>query len=89
MLTKLSGSNAQHILVYSHGQFIRAAAWLIKHGSHARSHGRMREFRALDVREPFRNCWSYQFVFGDDGWTVDCQMDSFGREKFVDGFCTS
>ena len=33
MLSKLANSNAQNILVYSHGQFIRAAAWLIKHGA--------------------------------------------------------
>ncbi len=70
MLSKLAGSNAQNILVFSHGQFIRSAAWLIKHGSHARSYEHMREFRAFDVREPFKNCSSYQLVFGDSGWTI-------------------
>jgi broad specificity phosphatase PhoE len=89
MLSKLADSNAQNILVYSHGQFIRSAAWLIKHGSYARSYELMREFRALDVREPFRNCWSYQLVLGDDRWTVECQVDSSGPERFIDDFCTS
>lgn len=88
MLTKLADSNAQNILVYSHGQFIRAVAWLIKHGGHAHSYDLMREFRALDVREPFRNCSSYQLVFSDGGWTVECQIDSSGRERFIDEFCT-
>jgi len=88
MLSKLANSNAQNILVYSHGQFIRSAAWLIKHGSHARSYEHMREFRAFDVREPFRNCWSYQLVFGDGRWTVKCQIDSSGQESFIDEFCT-
>jgi hypothetical protein len=62
MLTKLSGSNAQEILVYSHGQFIRSAAWLIKHGAQGRSCELMREFRAHDVKEPYRNCSSCQLV---------------------------
>lgn len=88
MLAKLADHDAQNILVFSHGQFIRAAAWLIKHGSHARSYDRMREFRALDVREPLRNCWSYQLVLGDGRWTVECQIDSSGQERFIDEFCT-
>jgi broad specificity phosphatase PhoE len=88
MLTKIASHDAQKILVFSHGQFIRAAAWLIKHGSHARSYGRMREFRALDVSEPFRNCWSYQLELDDGKWTVKCQIDSSGRERFIDEFCT-
>lgn len=89
MLTKLADHDAQNILVFSHGQFIRAAAWLIKHGSHARSYELMREFRAHDVREPFRNCSSYQLVFSDGSWTVECQIDSSDQERFSDTFCTS
>lgn len=38
MLAKLADHDAQNILVFSHGQFIRAAALLIKYGSHARSY---------------------------------------------------
>lgn len=37
MLAKLADHDAQDILVFSHGQFIRAAAWRIIHGSQARS----------------------------------------------------
>ncbi|MNG01630.1 Alpha-ribazole phosphatase [compost metagenome] len=89
MLAKLADHDAQNILVFSHGQFIRAAAWLIKHGNHARSYELMREFRAHDVKEPFRNCSSYQLVFSDGRWTVECQIDSSDQERFSDTFCTS
>ncbi|MQT50044.1 histidine phosphatase family protein [Pseudomonas helleri] len=88
MLAKLADHDAKNILVFSHGQFIRGAAWRIKHGSHARSYGRMHEFRALDVGEPFRNCRSYQFVFDDGSWAVECQIDSSSQERFIDEFCT-
>nr|WP_242070877.1 histidine phosphatase family protein [Pseudomonas mohnii] len=37
MFAKLTDQDAQGILVFSHGQFIRAAAWRIIHGSQARS----------------------------------------------------
>lgn len=89
MLAKLADHDAQNILVFSHGQFIRAAAWLIKHGSHARSYDLMREFRALDLRAPFRNCWSYQLMLADGSWIVECQIDSTGQERFIDDFCTN
>lgn len=89
MLVKLADHDAQNILVFSHGQFIRAAAWLIKHGSHAHSYDLMREFRALDVRAPLRNCWSYQLVFNDGRWTVEFQIAPSGHAKFIDEFCTT
>jgi broad specificity phosphatase PhoE len=88
MLAKISNHDAQEILVFSHGQFIRAAAWLIKHGNHAYSYDRMREFRAFDLREPFINCSSYQLVFSDSGWTVECQIAPSGQARFIDEFCT-
>lgn len=89
MLAKLADHDAKDILVFSHGQFIRAAAWRIKHGGHARSYELMREFRAHDVREPFKNCSSYQLVLTDGRWTVECQIDSSDQERFIDDFCTS
>jgi broad specificity phosphatase PhoE len=88
MLAKLADHDAKDILVFSHGQFIRAAAGLIKHGSHARSSDLMRKFRAVDAQEPLRNCWGYKLVFGDGRWRVECQIDSSGHERFIDDFCT-
>jgi len=87
MLSKLADHDAQDILVFSHGQFIRAAAWLIKHGDRAGSQDLMREFRAIELRKPFRNCWSYQLVFDGGRWTVECKRDSSGQERFIDEFC--
>lgn len=88
MLAKLSNHDANDILVFSHGQFIRAAAWRIKYGDHAGSHELMRHFRAIDVREPLKNCWGYQLVFGDGRWTVEFKLDSPRQEQSVDEYCT-
>jgi broad specificity phosphatase PhoE len=88
MLSRLASLDAQEILVFSHGQFIRATAWLILHGEHSGSPDLMREFRANDVREPFRNCWSYLLVFDDGRWTVEYQIGSSSPERFIDEFCT-
>ncbi|WP_457327536.1 histidine phosphatase family protein [Pseudomonas sp. PvR086] len=46
MLAKLAAHEAKEIPVFSHGQFMRAAAWLIKHQKHAGSPDLIREFRA-------------------------------------------
>lgn len=88
MLAKLADLYAQDILVFSHGQLIRAASWRIKHGDHASSQDLMREFRVVDVREPMRNCWSYKLVFDGCRWTVECQLDASGQGRFIDEFCT-
>lgn len=87
MLAKISRHDARNVLVYSHGQFIRAVAWLIKHGEHSGCRDLMREFRAIDSQKPFNNCWSYQLVFADGQWTVECQIDASGQEKYIDRFC--
>lgn len=88
MLTRLTHSNARNILVYSHGQFIRAAAWLIKHGNHSRSSELMREFRAHDVGTPFANCSSYQLALTDGRWTVQCRIDPTDQSRIIDAFST-
>lgn len=88
MLAQLANHDAQDILVFSHGQFIRATTWLIKYGDRACSQDLMREFRAIDVGEPLRNCWSYQLLFDDGGWAVDGLLDSSGHERSIDEFCT-
>ncbi|MGH8387340.1 MAG: histidine phosphatase family protein [Pseudomonas sp.] len=73
MLAKLADHDAQEILVFSHGQFIRATAWLIKHREQSASPDLMREYRATDVREPFRNCWCYQLKYNSTT-TADGQL---------------
>lgn len=88
MLDQLAKHDAEDILVFSHGQFIRAVAWLIKHQQKARTPALMGEFRAMEVREPLSNCWSYQLVWGGGRWTVEYLVDSSGKERFIDAFCT-
>lgn len=88
VLARLEAHEAQDVLMFSHGQFIRAVAWVIKHGAAAGSPDRMREFRVADVCEPLGNCCSYQLVFGGGMWTVERQLDPSGQVAFIDGFCT-
>jgi broad specificity phosphatase PhoE len=88
MLNELAQSNAMNIHVYSHGQFIRAAAWLIKHASHSRSRELMREFRAQDIATPLGNCWSYQLAFTEGRWAVQYGIDPTDQSTFTDEFCT-
>lgn len=88
MVARLADHDAQEILVFSHGQFIRATAWLIKYREQPGSPDSMRGFRAADVREPFRNCSSYQLEYSDSRWTVECLTNTDGKERFIDDFCT-
>lgn len=46
ILDQLAHSDATSILIFSHGQFIRAVAWFIQHGDEAGSPDMMRRFRA-------------------------------------------
>jgi broad specificity phosphatase PhoE len=87
MLAALADLSAQDVLVFSHGQFIRAVAWVIN-GVSAGSPSRMREFRAADVSEPLGNCCSYQLVFGGGMWMVERQLDPSAQVALIDGFCT-
>lgn len=89
MLVRLADLGAQDVLVFSHGQFIRAVAWVIKHGGSADSPDRMREFRAADVGEPLGNCCSYQLMFIGGMWTVEGQLDPSVKVALIDGFCTA
>lgn len=79
MLARLADLGAQDVLVFSHGQFIRAVAWVIKHGASAGSSSRMREFRAADVSEPLGNCCSYQLVFDTGAWIFQRHLDPCGH----------
>lgn len=54
MLDRLATSEADTVLVFSHGQFIRAVAWFIRHGQDAGTPENMRLFRTLDTKDPLR-----------------------------------
>ncbi|RMR86326.1 Phosphoglycerate mutase protein [Pseudomonas coronafaciens pv. striafaciens] len=74
MLDRLSGLNVENVAIFSHGQFIRAVAWLIKHGQAAGQPEQMREFRRLDALVQMRNCDSYQLALTDGRWSVDYNL---------------
>lgn len=88
MLDQLAHSDVMSVLIFSHGQFIRAVAWLIKHGDEAGSPDMMRRFRELDVGEVLLNCAGYEIVLKDGQWTVEFQLSQDGVVKFIDRFCT-
>lgn len=88
MLDQLGHSDAKSVLIFSHGQFIRAVAWFIQHGEEAGSPDMMRRFRELDVGEPLVNCAGYEIVLKDGQWTVEFLLSHDGVVKFIDHFCT-
>lgn len=87
-LNRLTASKAEHILIFSHGQFIRAVAWLINHGKTAGEPDFMRRFRELEAKEPLMNCAGYELTIRDGDWAVEYQLSQDGQVKFIDEFCT-
>jgi broad specificity phosphatase PhoE len=88
MLDQLATSTAVNILVFSHGQFIRAVAWFIRHGEDAGTPENMRLFRDLDTKDPLPNCAAYNLELRDGRWGVLHQVGQDGEVKFIDEFCS-
>jgi broad specificity phosphatase PhoE len=88
MLDRLAASTADNILVFSHGQFIRAVAWLIHHGEAAGTPENVRLFRELDTKDPLPNCAGYDLELREGRWEVVHQIAQDGEVKFIDEFCT-
>jgi broad specificity phosphatase PhoE len=88
MLDQLAASTADNILVFSHGQFIRAVAWFNRHGQDAGTPQNMRLFRTLDTKDPLPNCAGYDLELRDGRWEVVHQIAQDGEVKFIDEFCT-
>lgn len=88
MLDRLAASTADNTMVYSHGQFIRAVAWFIRHGEAAGTPENMRLFRELDTEDPLPNCAGYDLELRDSRWEVVHQNAQDSEVKFIDKFCT-
>ena len=88
MLDQLSASSASNILVFSHGQFIRAVAWFIRHGEDAGTPENMRLFRELDTKDPLPNCAGCDLELREGRWEVKHQVGQDGEVKFIDDFCS-
>jgi broad specificity phosphatase PhoE len=88
MLDRLATSEANTVLVFSHGQFIRAVAWFIRHGQDAGTPEKMRLFRELDTKDPLPNCAGYDLELRDGCWKVLHLAGQDGEVKFIDEFCS-
>lgn len=88
MLDRLATSEANTVLVFSHGQFIRAVAWFIRHGEAAGTPENIRLFRELDTKDPLLNCAGYHLDLGGGRWEVLHQVGQDGDVKFIDEFFT-
>ena len=88
MLDRLAASTADNILVFSHGQFIRAVAWFVRLGEAAGTPENMRLFRELDTKDPLPNCAGYDLEMREGRWEVVHQIAQDGEVKFIDEFCT-
>ena len=88
MLDRLAASTADNIMVFSHGQFIRAVAWFIRLGEAAGTPENMRLFRELDTKDPLPNCAGYDLELREGRWEVVHQIAQDGEVKFIDKFCT-
>ena len=88
MLDRLAACTADNITVFSHGQFIRAVAWFIRHGDEAGSPDLMKRFRKLHVGEPLLNCAGYEIVLKNGQWKVEYLLSQGRDVKFIVHFCT-
>lgn len=88
MLHRLEHHEADRVVIFSHGQFIRAVAWLIQHAGAAGSPEMMRGFRALDVAQPLLNCAGYEISFSEGRWTVEYALSQDATAHSHDRFCT-
>lgn len=87
-LDRLARSEVSNILVFSHGQFLRAMAWFIRHGEAAGTPENMRLFRELDTKDPLPNCAGYDLELRNGRLEVVHQIAQDGEVKFIDEFCT-
>ena len=88
MLDRLAACTTDNIMIFSHGQFIRAVAWFIHHGEAAGTPENMRLFRELDTKDPLPNSAGYDLELREGRWEVVHQIAQDGEVKFIDKFCT-
>lgn len=67
MLQRLSTLDADHVLVFSHGQFIRAVLWWLEYGQRATEPDLMRRFRASELADPLPNTGGHTLQLNTPG----------------------
>lgn len=65
-LDRLAAHPAQHIAVFSHGQFLNAVAWLLECKPQNIDGQAMADWRAYEIENTFENAWGY-LLFREQG----------------------
>ncbi|SDJ27943.1 histidine phosphatase family protein [Pseudomonas abietaniphila] len=71
-LRRLAAHPAEDIVVFSHGQFINAVAWLIERQPTEIDSRAMVDWREYEIVNHVENCGGYQLMYGqsDSGWRL-------------------
>lgn len=71
-LERLAAHPSKDIVVFSHGQFINAVAWLIERQPAKIDRRAMTEWREYEIANHVENCGGYQLMYGqsDSGWRL-------------------
>lgn len=71
-LRRLAAHPAEDIVVFSHGQFINAVAWLIERQPTEIDSHAMVDWREYEIANHVENCGGYQLMYGqsDSGWRL-------------------
>lgn len=79
-LDQLAKLPAQDIVVFSHGQFINAVAWLVKRKSQKINGQAMAEWREFEIKNHVANCCGYLLSKhpDDSGWKISDQVSLDG-----------
>ncbi|RJX79074.1 histidine phosphatase family protein [Pseudomonas sp. LS-2] len=71
-LERLAANPSRDIVVFSHGQFISAVAWLIERQPTEIDSQAMTDWREYEIANHVENCGGYQLMYeqSDDGWRL-------------------
>jgi broad specificity phosphatase PhoE len=71
-LGRAAAHQAKDIVVFSHGQFINAVAWLIERRPTEIDSQAMTDWREYEIANHVENCGGYQLMYGqsDSGWRL-------------------
>lgn len=81
-LSDLVACRQEHIVVFSHGQFINAVAWLLQEKPAHIDQQALLGFRAFDLANPVANCWGYGIYrdFEQTEWIMGHQQNPYGTK---------
>ena len=79
-LDRLALHPAQYILVFSHGQFLNAVAWLIECEPRMIDGQAMTHWREFEIANHIHNGWGSQLIlsFGNPSWTINRSINPDG-----------